>query len=126
MRQKELRIALVCYGGGSLALYTHCLTKELCELLPASRDPLGGRAPCRPSPPPAVSMPPPLPTHTKSRVQSQRKGVKVVLILGHRFPGQCTRIPVVHAERDHAMGQGFITTLAKRFVFRGVFTCRNG
>ncbi len=29
MRQKELRIALVCYGGISLAVYMHGVTKEV-------------------------------------------------------------------------------------------------
>ena len=29
MRQKELRIALVCYGGVSLAIYMHGVTREL-------------------------------------------------------------------------------------------------
>ncbi len=37
MRQKELRIALVCYGGISLAVYMHGVTKELWKLLKASR-----------------------------------------------------------------------------------------
>ena len=36
MRQKELRIALVCYGGVSLAIYMHGVTKELWKLLRAS------------------------------------------------------------------------------------------
>jgi patatin-related protein len=38
MRQKELRIALVCYGGISLAVYMHGVTKELWHLARASRD----------------------------------------------------------------------------------------
>ena len=38
MRQKELRIALVCYGGISLAVYMHGVTKELWKLSRASRD----------------------------------------------------------------------------------------
>ena len=38
MRQKELRIALVCYGGISLAVYMHGVTKELWNLARASRD----------------------------------------------------------------------------------------
>lgn len=38
MRQKELRIALVCYGGVSLAVYMHGVTKELWKLARASRD----------------------------------------------------------------------------------------
>ena len=42
MRQKELRIALVCYGGISLAVYMHGVTKELWHLARASRDVHGG------------------------------------------------------------------------------------
>ncbi|WP_128892608.1 patatin-like protein [Erythrobacter sp. HKB08] len=37
MRQKELRIALVCYGGVSLAIYMHGVTKELWKLARSSR-----------------------------------------------------------------------------------------
>lgn len=37
MRQKELRIALVCYGGVSLAVYMHGVTKELWKALGASQ-----------------------------------------------------------------------------------------
>ena len=37
MRQKELRIALVCYGGVSLAVYMHGVTKEIWKLASASR-----------------------------------------------------------------------------------------
>jgi len=37
MRQKELRIALVCYGGVSLAIYMHGVTRELWQLARASR-----------------------------------------------------------------------------------------
>ncbi len=37
MRQKELRIALVCYGGVSLAVYMHGVTKELWKLIRASQ-----------------------------------------------------------------------------------------
>ena len=37
MRQKELRIALICYGGVSLAVYMHGVTKELWKLTKASR-----------------------------------------------------------------------------------------
>ncbi len=50
MRQKELRIALVCYGGVSLAVYMHGVTKELWHLSRASRafhdgdSPLSGSA----------------------------------------------------------------------------------
>lgn len=45
MRQKELRIALVCYGGVSLAVYMHGVTKELWKLARASRAFLGGTQP---------------------------------------------------------------------------------
>jgi patatin-related protein len=38
MRQKELRVALICYGGVSLAVYMHGVTKELWHLARASRD----------------------------------------------------------------------------------------
>ncbi len=44
MRQKELRIALVCYGGVSLAVYMHGVTKEMWHLARASRD-FHGNAP---------------------------------------------------------------------------------
>ncbi|GMN13549.1 patatin-like protein [Altererythrobacter sp. MTPC7] len=37
MGQKELRIALVCYGGVSLAVYMHGVTKEIWKLARASR-----------------------------------------------------------------------------------------
>jgi len=37
MREKELRIALVCYGGISLAVYMHGVTKELWKTLRASQ-----------------------------------------------------------------------------------------
>lgn len=37
MRQKELRIALVCYGGVSLAVYMHGITKEMWHLARASQ-----------------------------------------------------------------------------------------
>lgn len=37
MRQKELRLALVCYGGISLAVYMHGVTKELWHTTRASR-----------------------------------------------------------------------------------------
>ena len=37
MRQKELRIALICYGGVSLAVYMHGVTKEVWHLARASR-----------------------------------------------------------------------------------------
>jgi len=42
MRHKELRIALVCYGGISLAVYMHGVTKELWKLARASRAHAGG------------------------------------------------------------------------------------
>ncbi|WP_390551418.1 patatin-like protein [Qipengyuania sp. MTN3-11] len=48
MRQKELRIALVCYGGVSLAVYMHGVTKELWHLARASRDVHAGRDPAGP------------------------------------------------------------------------------
>jgi patatin-related protein len=38
MRRKELRLALVCYGGVSLAVYMHGVTKEVWHLARASRD----------------------------------------------------------------------------------------
>ena len=37
MREKELRLALVCYGGISLAVYMHGITKEIWRLACASR-----------------------------------------------------------------------------------------
>ena len=36
MREKELRLALVCYGGVSLAIYMHGVTKVVWTLLRAS------------------------------------------------------------------------------------------
>ena len=36
LREKELRIALVCFGGVSLAVYMHCISKEILKLLRAS------------------------------------------------------------------------------------------
>ena len=44
MRQKELRVSLICYGGISLAVYMHGVTKELWKLTRASRDFLSGEA----------------------------------------------------------------------------------
>jgi patatin-related protein len=38
MGEKELRLALVCYGGVSLAVYMHGVTKEIWHLARASRD----------------------------------------------------------------------------------------
>lgn len=37
MREKELRLALICYGGISLAVYMHGITKEVWKLSKASR-----------------------------------------------------------------------------------------
>jgi patatin-related protein len=37
MREKELRLALICYGGISLAVYMHGITKEIWRLLRASK-----------------------------------------------------------------------------------------
>ena len=37
MREKEIRLALVCYGGISLAVYMHGITKEVWRLARASR-----------------------------------------------------------------------------------------
>jgi patatin-related protein len=37
MREKELRLALICYGGVSLAIYMHGITKEIWHLAQASR-----------------------------------------------------------------------------------------
>ena len=48
MRQKELRIALVCYGGVSLAVYMHGATKELWKLVRASRSFHAGDHPAEP------------------------------------------------------------------------------
>ncbi|WP_260921825.1 patatin-like protein [Novosphingobium sp. 9] len=45
MRQKELRIALVCYGGVSLAVYMHGVTKELWHALRASQTHWSGEEP---------------------------------------------------------------------------------
>ncbi|GGO12868.1 hypothetical protein GCM10007972_18370 [Iodidimonas muriae] len=36
-RERELRLALVCYGGVSLAVYMHGITKEILKLVRASR-----------------------------------------------------------------------------------------
>lgn len=38
MREKELRIALVCFGGVSLAVYMHGITKEILKLARASSE----------------------------------------------------------------------------------------
>ena len=45
MREKELRLALVCYGGISLAVYMHGITKEIWRLVRASRAHHDGDAP---------------------------------------------------------------------------------
>ncbi len=45
MREKELRLALVCYGGISLAVYMHGVTKEVWHLVRASRALHDGDAP---------------------------------------------------------------------------------
>jgi patatin-related protein len=45
MREKELRLALVCYGGISLAVYMHGITKEIWRLVRASRAFHTGEAP---------------------------------------------------------------------------------
>src|SRR5690606_14330029 len=37
MREKELRLALVCFGGVSLAIYMHGVSKEILKLVRASR-----------------------------------------------------------------------------------------
>ena len=37
MREKELRLALICYGGVSLAIYMHGVTREIWHLIRASR-----------------------------------------------------------------------------------------
>ena len=44
-REKELRLALVCYGGISLAVYMHGITKEIWRLARASRAYHAGQAP---------------------------------------------------------------------------------
>ena len=36
MQEKELRLALVCFGGVSLAIYMHGVTKEILKLVRAS------------------------------------------------------------------------------------------
>ena len=38
MQEKELRLAMICYGGVSLAVYMHGVTKEVWRLARASRD----------------------------------------------------------------------------------------
>jgi patatin-related protein len=48
IREKELRLALVCYGGVSLAVYMHGVTKEIWKLLRASE--ARKQADCPPQP----------------------------------------------------------------------------
>ena len=48
MREKELRLALVCYGGISLAVYMHGVTKEVWHLARASRALHDGATPADP------------------------------------------------------------------------------
>ena len=45
VRERELRLALVCYGGISLAVYMHGITKEVWHLARASRAHRDGDAP---------------------------------------------------------------------------------
>ncbi|MCP3735300.1 patatin-like protein [Sphingomonas sp. RP10(2022)] len=45
MREKELRLALVCYGGISLAVYMHGITKEVWRMVRASRGAHAGDPP---------------------------------------------------------------------------------
>ena len=45
MREKELRLALICYGGVSLAIYMHGITREIWHLLRASRSFHDGASP---------------------------------------------------------------------------------
>ncbi|HVJ00102.1 MAG TPA: patatin-like protein [Sphingomonas sp.] len=47
MREKEIRLALVCYGGISLAVYMHGITKEIWRLARASEAFIEGREPAR-------------------------------------------------------------------------------
>ncbi len=48
MREKELRLALVCYGGISLTVYMHGITKEVWHLARASRAFYDGTTPSEP------------------------------------------------------------------------------
>ena len=50
MREKELRLALVCYGGISLAVYMHGICKEIWRLARASRAYHAGEPPAGGSP----------------------------------------------------------------------------
>ncbi|GGD64957.1 patatin-like protein [Croceicoccus mobilis] len=47
MREKELRIALICYGGVSLAVYMHGVTKETWHLARAANEAASGAPPSR-------------------------------------------------------------------------------
>ncbi|MFM9852641.1 MAG: patatin-like protein [Sphingomonadaceae bacterium] len=49
MREKELRFALICYGGVSLAIYMHGVTKEIWRLARASRSFHDGDDPADPT-----------------------------------------------------------------------------
>ena len=48
MQHRELRLALICYGGVSLAVYMHGITREVWSLVRASRDREAGDAPATP------------------------------------------------------------------------------
>jgi patatin-related protein len=47
MREKELRLALICYGGVSLAIYMHGVTREIWHMVRASRAFHDGAPPTR-------------------------------------------------------------------------------
>ena len=49
MREKELRLALICYGGVSLAIYMHGVTREIWHIVRASRAYHDGAPPTRSS-----------------------------------------------------------------------------
>ena len=49
MREKELRLALICYGGVSLAIYMHGVTREIWHMVRASRAYHDGAPPTRSS-----------------------------------------------------------------------------
>jgi patatin-related protein len=49
MREKELRLALICYGGVSLAIYMHGVTREIWHMVRASRAFHDGTPPTRSS-----------------------------------------------------------------------------
>ena len=48
MQHRELRLALICYGGVSLAVYMHGITREVWSLVRASRDRAAGDRPAGP------------------------------------------------------------------------------